>query len=207
MAKNNSRVSPTRAQSVVSQAVKSTAKQAKTPVLKHAPRPLSPELIERNQSINLHLVMLSFNACVSVEYAEESGVVSLFFNIGAGSNRSMLDAKGFPFIDTDFLRGNEAFLAGILHGLRVGAYCACSEFDQSGLNEHGYGIDLVAGRNHASVELMIDVRRLSDLAWYQANMTAMIEELSDVLSDAAVFVGNRLAYDSKAEHNTQEVAL
>lgn len=174
----------------------------------HAPTLPNAETIAHNQRVKLGITMLCFNQCVAIEYSEKRGTISLFFNLSGGS-RSMMDANGFAVIPTDFLRGAEAFLAGVLYSAvsRMNLPSADADRDLPDLNEHGYGVELMTYGAFASVELILDACRLADMNWYESHLHQVIDELNDVLSDAAVFVENRIAYLAKSQHNAQEVAL
>lgn len=174
----------------------------------HAPTLPNAETIARNQRVKLGTAMLCFNQCVTLECSEKRGTISLFFNLSGGS-RSMMEANGHQFIPVDFLRDSEAFLAGVLYSA-VSRMCLPSpdvERDLPELNANGYCIEVTMSGQYSAVELIVDACRLADVNWYESHLHQVIDELNDVLSDAAVFVENRIAYLAKSQHNAQEVAL
>lgn len=170
----------------------------------------------------LSQALRDFSRFVSVESDGKNAVMHLVFDL-CGCPDSMVNCRtGAAQVQADFLRDSQAFLAGIIlnQSERVNRFEVKAERDIAHLYENGrgYAILFETVGTWAQVTAQIDALHVN-ADWLSERIDFLVDDLYDVLSDAMVYVQNRITstpvidpvdaadYQTVNTVNTQEVAL
>lgn len=221
MAKSSIRASA-QSQSVVtanaSMTAQTTANAGRLSATTHAPHTI-------HTIGELSQVLRDFGRCVDVELDGQNAVMHLVFDLCGCPDSMVNNRTGAVQVWADFLRDSQAFLAGIIlnQSDRVNHFEVKPERDIAHLYENGcgYAVWFETAGTWAQVTLQVDALHVNP-QWLAKYIDALMTDLNDVLSDAMVYVQNRIASTPvidpvDAAHyqtvntvnavNTQEVAL
>lgn len=170
----------------------------------------------------LSQVLCDFGRCVDVELDRQNAVMHLVFDLCGCPDSMVNNRTGAVQVQADFLRDSQAFLAGIIlnQSDRVRHFEVKPERDIAHLYENGrgYAVWFETAGTWAQVTLQVDALHVNP-QWLAKHIDALVTDLNDVLSDAMVYVQNRIAstplidpvnaahYQTVNTVNTQEVAL
>ena len=170
----------------------------------------------------LSQVLCDFGRCVDVELDRQNAVMHLVFDLCGCPDSMVNNRTGAVQVQADFLRDSQAFLAGIIlnQSDSVRHFEVKPERDIAHLYENGrgYAVWFETAGTWAQVTLQVDALHVNP-QWLAKHIDALVTDLNDVLSDAMVYVQNRIAstplidpvnaahYQTVNTVNTQEVAL